>query len=354
MKTVKFLKEPGYVYDLLYLFFSYYNKAQWQNPSGGFRKEDSRIDYLNGLLSDFGPFAEDLLPFFYSRENNLCFMLQYYFSPYKKLYRTTYSVSTILDALMDHNSVVDNMIRFYFEDITEDMRQECKHSPVAIGRLIKNSGYPSDVKSGLYAFFLEPAAAIQLLSRELMAKEFLLSQYYEKSFGKIMDLQRNFDLEQLVNLLGECGSGIRDMDSLNEVSISFCICSCNIVLANFYESSMLMVLGSQYVEILRELIDRKNLPELDIFGNALSEKNRIDILDLILRKGEVTIREIEQELGFSGTNAYYHINLMIKAKMIKSRNQGRTMLYSINRQFFGAVCDILMRYSGEKENPCIN
>lgn len=345
MKTIKFVKEPGYVYDLFYLFFCYYSKSKWQPISGNNGKETEQIDRLNSLLVEFSPYSDELLPFFYSKENNLCFMLQYYFLPYKPIFRTTYSLSTVLDALMNHEKVVENMIRFYFPDVTGAQMNECMHSPVLCGRLIKNSEYSSDIKSCLYAFFLEPAAVIQKLSRELMSKEFQLSQLYEKSFREIMELQHGFNLEELLKLLGECGSGINDLSEVYEVNISFCICSHNIVKLDFYQDCVLMVLGHQYTAILRDIIDRKNLPQLDLFGNALSEKNRIEILDLILRKEEATIREIEQELGFSGTNAYYHINLMIKAKMIKSQNRGRMMVYSINNAYFDAVCSLLSKYS---------
>ena len=38
--------------------------------------------------------------------------------------------------------------------------EECKGSIVSIKRLIKASSYHSDIKSGLYAFFIEPVPVI--------------------------------------------------------------------------------------------------------------------------------------------------------------------------------------------------
>lgn len=54
-------------------------------------------------------------------------------------------------------------------------------------------------------------------------------------------------------------------------------------------------------------------------------------------------------LSLSGTNAYYHLSLMLRANVIKARNQGRTVLYSINKQHFDVVCDILSKYSTKSE-----
>ena len=64
----------------------------------------------------------------------------------------------------------------------------------------------------------------------------------------------------------------------------------------------------------------------------------------MLRKGEVIIKDIEQELGFTGTNAYYHLMLMMKAGMLKTRNRGRPVLYSIRKEYFEGLCDMLKKY----------
>ena len=109
-----------------------------------------------------------------------------------------------------------------------------------------------------------------------------------------------------------------------------------------------MILGTDYISSLEYCISQSRLPELDVFGNALAEKNRVEILDLIWRKEEITIKDIEQELGFTGTNAYYHLSLMIKAGMLRTRNQRRTVLYSINKRYFDVVRDMLSKYSNEK------
>ena len=90
------------------------------------------------------------------------------------------------------------------------------------------------------------------------------------------------------------------------------------------------------------------LPELENFGNAISESNRVSILNLIYEKDEITIKDLEQEFGFTGTNAYYHLSLMIKAGMLKTRNRGRTILSSINKQYFQTLCGMLEKYYKER------
>jgi DNA-binding transcriptional ArsR family regulator len=87
------------------------------------------------------------------------------------------------------------------------------------------------------------------------------------------------------------------------------------------------------------------MPELHLVGNALTEPNRIEILNLLLQKGELTIKDIVQELGFSGTNTYYHLNLMFRANIVKCRSSGKPVYYSINRRGFDEICKQLSKYS---------
>ena len=121
----------------------------------------------------------------------------------------------------------------------------------------------------------------------------------------------------------------------------------NCVKSFFYDKSTLILLGIDYCDVINYLAIQNSLTYLEAFGNAISESNRIEILDLLLKKDEITIKDLEQEFGFTGTNAYYHLSLMIKAGMLKTRNRGRTVLYSINKNYFQILCNMLGKYYKE-------
>ena len=88
------------------------------------------------------------------------------------------------------------------------------------------------------------------------------------------------------------------------------------------------------------------------FGTAVSEENRAAILQFLHENGESTNKEVEQALHLAGTNAYYHINLMIRAGLIKTRNSGRKSMYCINHQYFTALIEVLKSYAEEsKKEP---
>lgn len=348
MNAFKFIKDPGYTYDLFFLFTLYFNKRYCLTDFINYSKSNEDTEYYNKILDDYLPIPEDLLPFFYLTDDKKNFITKFYYEPYKETFFDTYNLATVQVALTDYDQVIENVIKFYFKDVTDEEAHECKQSITAIDGLIKKSKYSGELKSLLYSFFIAPIPIIQKLSYELMSKEFLLSKQYENKSMLFSEIQKQLNIEQLSLELKKGKNQTVDIDSFDNVFVSMCLYNKNCVKTHYYNDRVLIILGVDYKEYIDYLITQNKLPELEAFGNAISERNRIDILDLMLGKDEITIKDIEQELGFTGTNAYYHLSLMIKAGMIKSRNQGRTVLYSINKNYFHVLCSMLSKYS-EKE-----
>lgn len=348
MRNLKFSKEPGYIYDLLFLFTYKFYKDYCLTNFINYNKSAEDTAYFNNVLSDFEPIPDDLLPFFYIMENGECFITKFYYVPYKEDFTTTYNLAKVQTAITDYDQVISNLIRFYFMDIDSKSLSECKSSLVSIGRLIKESKYNDTVKSSLFAFFIDPVPTIQKLAYELMSKEFQLSQQYEKNYQKISEVQNQIDIEDLSKKLKCCKNTQVNLYGFDDIYISICIFNKNCIRSFYYDDKAVLLLGIDYGDTLEFILTQNRLPELDEFGNAIAEKNRVEILEFMFCKGEITIKDVEQELCFTGTNAYYHLSLMLRANLIKTRNQGRTVLYSVNNQYFDVVCDMLSKYSNKK------
>lgn len=345
MRNINFLKEPGYIYDLFFLFTLYFNKEFCLTKSINYNKSTEDTEYYNRMLDKYLPISDELLVFFYMPDNNRNFMSTFYHEPYiTDSALGKYNLAKVQTLLSDYEEVVENLMKFYFKEIDGQTFNDGKKSLLVINELIKNSKYNSAVKSALYSFFIEPEKAIQKLSYELMTKEYLLSLHYEKNIELITELKQKFDCELLIDKMKQVQQQTVDLGAFSNVFISFCLKNKNCIRIHFFDEGVLLFLGSNYIEILDYLNKQTRLPELEVFGHAVSERNRIDILNLIKQRKEVTIKDIEQEFGFSGTNAYYHLSLMIKAGMLKTRNRGRTVLYSINQQYFNVLCEMLSNY----------
>lgn len=345
MRNIKFLKEPGYIYDLFFLFTLYFNKEFCLTKFINYNKSSEDTECYNRMLDEYLPISDELVVFFLMPDNNRNFMSTFYHEPYiTDSVLGKYNLAKVQTLLSDYDQVVENLMKFYFKEIDEKTLNEGKKSLSVINELIKNSKYNSVVKSALYSFFIEPEMAIEKLSHELMEKEYVLSQQYENDIELVTNLIHHFDYELVIDKMKQDKQQAIDIGEFSNVFISFCLKNKNCIRIHFFDEGVLLFLGSDYVEVLDYLNKQACLPELEVFGHAVSERNRIDILNLIKQRKEVTIKDIEQEFGFSGTNAYYHLSLMIKAGMLKTRNRGRIVLYSINQQYFSVLCEMLSNY----------
>lgn len=99
--NINFLKEPGYLYDLFFLFTFKFNKDYCLTNFINYNKSAEDTEYFNKILLDFEPIPEDLLPFFYIKENGRCFMTEFYFVPYKEVFTTIYNLAMVQAAITD-------------------------------------------------------------------------------------------------------------------------------------------------------------------------------------------------------------------------------------------------------------
>lgn len=349
MKNVKFIKEPGYVYDLFFIFALHFNQDHFIAQTINYNQSSEDTEFYTRIDNDYGNISDELLPFFYIKESGgRCFMATFYHKPYERYFSSAYNLQTVQTALLNHEEVITNLLKFYFMDIEDQELRECKRSLRAVGKMIKSSSYSDKIKTSLYAFFLEPDLVIQKLSYEMMEKSFQLSQHYEKNLRKLSDLQNQLDIDALTEKLKMCKTQTCNLDYFNEIYVTFCLLNKNLIKVSMSDKTIVLFLGFDYLNYLEYIIARDDVPELHVFANALAEKNRVEILEMIYRQGEITIRDIEQQMGLTGTNAYYHLSLMIRANMLKTRNQGRTVLYSLNDRYFAVVCDMLSKYADRR------
>ena len=110
----------------------------------------------------------------------------------------------------------------------------------------------------------------------------------------------------------------------------------------------LSLLGCQYMNILTFAKNQNTESNLYNFGVALCEDSRVKILNFLVERGEVSCKDLEKEFSFSGSTAYHHINIMTKSGLVKTRNEGKTILYSLNKKYVTNLIDTLNKLLNRK------
>lgn len=343
---VEFIKEPGYMYDLLSMFILYFNKEYFLSNMINYDKASADQEYYKSIIKEIEPVSNDLRIFFLMNANAKTFMMVNYFDVFNEAFFTTYNLKEVQDALRDCDGVKSKILEFYLPKLSKTKREECKNDLAELSRQMKIADLKPEIKNGLYSFFIEPEATLQKLSYELISKDFILKKWRESHALQAEQMCESFNLFEIYKKIGHA---ISNMDGYDKFYVSLTIAEKNVVKQYLYSDKALIILGVDSLSYLDYLSGLETAPDLETFGNALSDKYRVGILNLAAKNKEISIKDIESELGNGGANVYYHLSLMLKANLLRARNQGRAVIYRLNTPYFNSVRDLLLRYA-EPEN----
>lgn len=348
---VEFIKEPGYMYDLLSMFVLYFNKEYFLSNMINYDKASADQEHYKSIIKEIEPVSNDLRIFFLMNANARMFMIHNYFDMLDKTFLTTYNLKEVQDALRDCDGVKSKILEFYLPKLSKTKREECKNDLAELSRQMKIADLKPEIKNGLYSFFIEPEAILQKLAYELISKDFILKKKRESHTLLAEQLQESFNTKEVVEKVSQYQSQNVSIDitHYSKLYISFSMISKNAIKYYYFSDTVILLLGTDCLSYLDYLSARETAPDLETFGNALSDKYRVGILNLAAKNKEVSIKDIESELGNGGANVYYHLSLMLKANLLRARNQGRAVIYRLNTPYFNSVRDLLLRYA-EPEN----
>ena len=347
MANIKVLKDPGFLYDLNYLFYAKFNTQLCVDSLADETKKEAYKKYLKETLQHFGDISDDLYVFYHAIKNGRCFITTYYMDRYKQQFATNFDFKYLKNLLSDTEQMKKNLIRFYLHDLSEEELEDCFLSTSKLVANIKKSKYSGDEKSKLYEFFIDPIPYIQTLQYELIEKEILLSAYYKENYDKIIEAHNNTTFE----VLSQHVKGEKDLSFLQDeeqsLYTSFCLLNKYFMKLLFNSEGAIYLLGYDYVSIIDALVKAQKKQPLEELCGALSETSRMQILHLLLGRKEVTCKDLEKHFNFSGSTAYHHISLLTKAGAVKVRNEGKTIYYSLNRKYFDMIREQLKEFSND-------
>lgn len=346
---VEFIKEPGYMYDLLSMFVLYFNKEYFLSNMINYDKASADQEYYKSIIKEIEPVSNDLRIFFLMNANAKAFMMINYFDAFHDNFLTTYCLQEVQDALRDCESVKSKILEFYLPKLSKMKREECKNDLAELSRQMKIADLKPEIKNGLYSFFIEPEATLQKLAYELISKDFILKKKRESHVLLAEQTQKDFKAEEVIEKIAKYQNEDINLTSPSKLYITLLMINKNVLKYYYYSSITALLFGTDCLSYLEYISGRETAPDLETFGNALSDKYRVGILNLAAKNKEISIKDIESELGNGGANVYYHLSLMLKANLLRARNQGRAVIYRLNTPYFNSVRDLLLRYA-EPEN----
>lgn len=351
MEKRKFIREPGVVYDLQFLYTLFFNRSYC---FANFAVEDTDDkDFFMSLILENKDISKSFLPFFKRVNDRGIFFSKYYFDRYEKEIFNGFGVSDICKLVLDVDSFASNLLAHYFPAESSETLEKCRNSLPDLCRLVHASDYDDALKSELINFFVDPNEVVFRFSRDLSERYEWVKNQHRSVYESIVSVQDTFDLERLNKdiELGRIRLNIDvDLGSFSSISISVCALYRGCATVCMGEGSeLLLLLGVQYDKYLEYLDEKGAEPFIHYFSTAFSDDTRIRILNVAKQRGEITVKDIEALFGFTGTNAYYHLNIMHKCGVFTIRTLGKTVYYRINPEFFENTAYSMKRFMADKK-----
>lgn len=350
MRKVECIEEFGRMYDLCSLFRYCFSREFLRTAHADKEGLESMFDGYDELLARIPAIPEELRIFFTQTSNSKSLALCHFDPQQKKNYIfRKYTLETVKKIPEDCDRIKKWVIRHYFPELDDAEREECEASVAAISRRIRQSDYDDSIKSGLYAFFIEPEAILHKLAEELLAKDAFLREEYARAAEKLAELRAEFDFEWVIRSLLTPERAETVLCAEREAIVSFMLFEKREFVYRNMPEGLVLLLGCEYRRLLEELRGKTTAPKLEDFGQAMSDPNRVAILELIRERGVVTVRDVEQVVGLSGTNVYYHLTLLQKEGMLRRRSRGKAAAFSLDTEYFKGLCKELETFTKQPE-----
>ncbi|MEG0456648.1 MAG: winged helix-turn-helix domain-containing protein [Oscillospiraceae bacterium] len=353
MTAQKYIEAPGYLYDLFNIFINHYkiSSSKQLYIKDIIEKDIKNSEYINKF---FSPINDELFIFFNTNnsENNTPFIFNYYFnyiSSFDDVIITDKHeiVDLLFKNLENEYSVKYNLYSYYLYNCNPSEIDKFTKDIVAFANEVDKSNYSDKIKRILYSVAINFTKYHQILIDELKLKVQLLNKYYEKNQLKIEGFKNNFSFFEYYKKLQEFENiTTNEINKKDDIYISTSLI--NPFLFNYVKSEKnyyLSIVGYEFEDNIKVLKEQYSSIDINTFANAISEKNRTEILDLMLEKGSLTAKQLEKLIESSSTNTYYHITLMLKLNILYSTAKGRTIYYNINKNCFDKAIDYLSKYS---------
>lgn len=333
---VNYLKEPGFVYDLITMIVIVLNNAEFKRKNL-YKEED--FMFFENIINQCSKISDDILPFFYIEKNNSSFMSTYCLMSKNNISSLkNYTINNLISEISDTEQLKNSLSEYYFGSVNKNNNNYYD--------LIENTNYNHNIKYRLTRIFSDIPKASKMLIDYINKLVPVLENIYSGFDDIINERINKISDEKRIKAVLEAQ---KFNNSINDdIYFSICIISRYATYCMKIGNEILLILGEESINNIDEKKDiEENNYNIDIFsfGKAISDQTRFKILELLKGNKEIYTSEICELLNISLTTVSYHLNMMLQEKLLKTRNEGRKVFYSINQDYLSVLGNKIINYN---------
>lgn len=239
--------------------------------------------------------------------------------------------------------IFGEILKFYVED-NNAIEQNMLSVDYLYG-ILRDSDIPDKIKFHIIHLNFNRNHYTELLISEINAKYDLLKKYYFKK-SKFIDDNKELLLKDKVQI-DLCGAAGISSEYRNDYCFSVSCLYDKFIATLPNNGKTCIVIGYETVQQLEELSLTKNDVDVCMTCKALSDNLRVDIVNLIKEKGEMSTTEIARTFDKGLTAMFYHLNMLYDSQVLTIRNEGRTVFYDVNNSYLTKFSSYIKKFVNE-------
>ena len=334
--------EPGIYADVIFSHLLHFNidspenLEKFANP----KKSAADLRFFRECLARFDAPANELCVFFEIIGHRSFAFVKLYnrLCQHREL-----SPKALASYFPDAQSILCELMRFYLENAADEALGDLKAAATHIAALDASDA----VKFHMLAMCVDPVPYYEKLVDSINTRQRQMKAYHKEHRDIIEQTRRAITQQEVASYLEACHQ-LSPSELPEELTYSVMLVGKNSLRFVGGEQA-LMVLGSDYSARMARKIGEMSQPDLTTIGKALSEEKRVMILQILLGEEEITAQQLLRKLELSMTATHYHLDMLLQAGMLLARNEGRTIYYSLNREFFDRVPMVFDKYNSKED-----
>lgn len=278
------------------------------------------------LFFDFDDLSKDLDLFFFDNEKGISIASKYINNLLES--ENSFKIDLPIQAFnKDITKIINDVLEFYFNEVIDEGNTNIK----VINDKIRRSSYPPSIKRSLYTFFINPTDIFMELIKDI--------KIINKQVKALYRLKENKE-KQYLSVITEKISNINLNNDLTEVYCSYSLVYKDKIFKYLVKSRVIMIVGINS----NEYDSKPKDIELHCFGNIISDKSRIKVLEYLKNHPLSDISTINKFVKIKNSNMVYHINLMLQYHVLKKHTNGKEVYYEINKQHWNNIVNLMESY----------
>jgi len=334
-------KTPGDIFDLFELFIYSLNKDQYikNNQLDPMEIERKIQPILNGSFIN-----DELFMFFYISNKKDSFMSSLFLKQDYNDFKDPCYFEDMLEKILEMD-LFREILKYYTGN--DELIKQNTLSTESLYNLLKKNSIPDKIRFNILHLNINKNFYSDLLINELKLKFECIRRLYGKEKQKFVEISTMLANKKTQKDL--CIAVGLNPDSREVFNYSVSLIKEKIITVLDNNKNKYVLIGYEAIQQLTEIDENQNDINICQISNALSDNLRINILNLIKEKGEMSTTDIAKTFDKGLTAMFYHLNMLFDAQVLITRNEGRTVFYNINTSFLNRYSAYLKRFTTEQE-----